>query len=172
MRCTIAQPDKGFNHFASTFTQSLSEGFQYCYSLPTNQKIGPLHMRLVCPNCDAEYEVDASAIPDGGRDVQCSNCGNAWFQMSPEAEAELAAEEALFDAPEAVAIPAQSEAEPALPEPKDEPEPDDDENPPPPPSDAPRRSIDESVLAVLREEAMRETEVRKTEAPVYAPPRG
>ncbi|MEN9850001.1 MAG: zinc-ribbon domain, partial [Pseudomonadota bacterium] len=27
-------------------------------------------MRLICPNCDAEYEVDASAIPDTGRDVQ------------------------------------------------------------------------------------------------------
>ena len=53
-------------------------------------------MRLVCPNCDAEYEVDAAEIPDGGRDVQCSNCGHAWFQLSPEVEAELAAEEALF----------------------------------------------------------------------------
>lgn len=37
-------------------------------------------MRLVCPNCDAEYEVDDAAIPRAGRDVQCSNCGHAWFQ--------------------------------------------------------------------------------------------
>ena len=132
-------------------------------------------MRLVCPNCDAEYEVDPSVIPDGGRDVQCSNCGNAWFQMSPEAEAELAAEEALFDAPTAQAVieqtPASAEpdlAEPAPPE-LTPPEPD-TENPPPPPTDAPRRSIDESVLAVLREEAARETEVRKAETPHYDPP--
>ncbi len=119
-------------------------------------------MRLVCPNCDAEYEVDPSVIPDGGRDVQCSNCGNAWFQMSPEAEAELAAEEALFDAPAPQVV-----TESAAPVVEDE---DEDENPPPPPTDAPRRSIDESVLAVLREEAARETEVRKTETPVYDPP--
>lgn len=37
-------------------------------------------MRLVCPNCDAEYEVDASLVPPEGRDVQCSNCSITWFQ--------------------------------------------------------------------------------------------
>ncbi len=37
-------------------------------------------MRLICPNCDAQYEVDDAVIPDGGRDVQCSNCGHTWFQ--------------------------------------------------------------------------------------------
>ncbi|NCO17101.1 MAG: hypothetical protein GW902_07720, partial [Alphaproteobacteria bacterium] len=26
-------------------------------------------MRLVCPNCDAQYEVGDDAIPAGGRDV-------------------------------------------------------------------------------------------------------
>lgn len=36
-------------------------------------------MRLICPNCDAQYEVDAHAIPAEGRDVQCSNCGHTWF---------------------------------------------------------------------------------------------
>lgn len=39
-------------------------------------------MRLVCPNCSAQYEVDAAVIPDEGRDVLCSNCGHAWFQLS------------------------------------------------------------------------------------------
>lgn len=38
-------------------------------------------MRLVCPNCDAKYEVPEDAIPDAGRDVQCANCSHAWFQM-------------------------------------------------------------------------------------------
>lgn len=37
-------------------------------------------MRLTCPNCDAQYEIDASLIPDAGRDVQCSNCGKTWFE--------------------------------------------------------------------------------------------
>ncbi|MEI4471489.1 zinc-ribbon domain-containing protein [Frigidibacter sp. MR17.24] len=37
-------------------------------------------MRLTCPNCAAQYEVDAQMIPDTGRDVQCSNCGQMWFQ--------------------------------------------------------------------------------------------
>jgi predicted Zn finger-like uncharacterized protein len=38
-------------------------------------------MRIICPACAAEYEVDDSAIPPEGRDVQCSNCGRAWFQL-------------------------------------------------------------------------------------------
>lgn len=111
-------------------------------------------MRLVCPNCDAEYEVDAAVIPESGRDVQCSNCGHAWFQLPSEVEAEMAAEEALYDAPpasvaghgsEALAEPAQTAVAAA---------------------ESVRRSIDESVLAVLREEAAREVEARKIEAPV------
>ncbi|MEO5614703.1 MAG: zinc-ribbon domain-containing protein, partial [Cypionkella sp.] len=137
-------------------------------------------MRLVCPNCDAEYEVDAAAIPEGGRDVQCSNCGHAWFQLSPEVEAELAAEEALFDAPPPIAAPMQSPARSAATDvaAQEQPDVDDPEldlplteaapviasaSPVPEPA---VRSIDESVLAVLREEAEREVEARKVEAPV------
>lgn len=40
-------------------------------------------MRLICPGCAAQYEVQPSAIPPDGRDVQCSNCGYAWFQRGP-----------------------------------------------------------------------------------------
>ena len=40
-------------------------------------------MRLTCPNCQAQYEVDDSAIPEAGRDVQCSNCKQTWFQEKP-----------------------------------------------------------------------------------------
>jgi predicted Zn finger-like uncharacterized protein len=107
-------------------------------------------MRLVCPNCDAEYEVDASVIPDGGRDVQCSNCGHAWFQISPEVEAEIAAEEALYEAPPALvdSTPAPV-AEPVA-----------------APAPMPQQSIDDTVLAVLKEEAAREVEARRAEAPV------
>lgn len=44
-------------------------------------------MRLVCPNCGAQYEVDDRVIPDSGRDVQCSSCGHAWYQMPAHVEA-------------------------------------------------------------------------------------
>lgn len=37
-------------------------------------------MRLICPNCDAEYDVADDIIPPGGREVQCSNCTQTWFQ--------------------------------------------------------------------------------------------
>jgi predicted Zn finger-like uncharacterized protein len=106
---------------------------------PTKRTV--IEMRLLCPNCDAEYEVDASVIPDNGRDVQCSNCGHAWFQLPPEIEAELEAEEALYEAPAPVPPPAIV------------------------PEKLPRRGIDESVLAVLREEADREAAARRGDAP-------
>ena len=37
-------------------------------------------MRLICPNCDAQYDVADDAVPEGGRDVQCSSCSHTWFQ--------------------------------------------------------------------------------------------
>ncbi|SLN39152.1 hypothetical protein PSM7751_01769 [Pseudooceanicola marinus] len=40
-------------------------------------------MRLTCPNCGAQYEVPDAVIPAAGRDVQCSNCGDTWFQGPP-----------------------------------------------------------------------------------------
>lgn len=142
-------------------------------------------MRLVCPNCDAQYEVSDDAIPEGGRDVQCSNCGHAWFQASPLAEAEQAAEEELFEAPDVVAaapglIAPPEVSPPPAPEPPpatiaiDVPEEIPAEMPAQEPDDLPafeepaplqRRSLDESLMAVLREEAEREAQVRRTEDP-------
>ena len=57
-------------------------------------------MRLVCPNCDAQYEVPEDAIPEGGRDVQCSSCGHAWFQLraAPQVEPEEAPAEPAIEA--------------------------------------------------------------------------
>ena len=113
-------------------------------------------MRLVCPNCDAEYEVDASVIPLTGRDVQCSNCGHTWFQKAPEVEAAEAAEAALFDPAPPIVRPEPMQPERIQSEP-----------PAPEPQPAPaHRGIDESVLAVLREEAEREALARKAEPPV------
>ena len=43
-------------------------------------------MRLICPNCSAQYEIDVSLVPDEGRDVQCSNCGHTWFELPPPSD--------------------------------------------------------------------------------------
>jgi predicted Zn finger-like uncharacterized protein len=43
-------------------------------------------MRLICPNCSAEYEIPDDAIPEGGRDLQCSSCGIAWFSKLDETD--------------------------------------------------------------------------------------
>ena len=45
-------------------------------------------MRLICPNCGAQYEVADDVIPQAGRDVQCSNCGNTWFERPGASESE------------------------------------------------------------------------------------
>ena len=37
-------------------------------------------MRLICPNCSTQYEVDDSAVPAAGREVQCGSCSSTWFQ--------------------------------------------------------------------------------------------
>jgi len=53
-------------------------------------------MRLVCPKCAAQYEVDPQAIPENGRDVQCASCGNTWFQdRAGEAVAEPSEDETV-----------------------------------------------------------------------------
>lgn len=49
-------------------------------------------MRLICPNCGAQYAVDDRVIPETGRDVQCSSCGHTWFQRHPDQDPELAEE--------------------------------------------------------------------------------
>ncbi|OUS38273.1 hypothetical protein A9Q94_02940 [Rhodobacterales bacterium 56_14_T64] len=51
-------------------------------------------MRLTCPNCDAQYEVPDEVIPPEGRDVQCSNCGDTWYQTSPNLTQSAEAENA------------------------------------------------------------------------------
>jgi predicted Zn finger-like uncharacterized protein len=44
--------------------------------------VGAYPIRVVCPNCEANYEIPDDAIPDFGRDVQCANCGHTWHQMT------------------------------------------------------------------------------------------
>ncbi len=62
-------------------------------------------MRITCPNCGAKYEVPEEVIPEEGRDVQCSNCGDTWFQdRSAQAQPSDLPDEAASDpAPESIA---------------------------------------------------------------------
>lgn len=99
-------------------------------------------MRLICPNCGAQYAVADDVIPPGGRDVQCSNCAHTWFQQ-PGDEEEQAKPKPRRARPE----PAAGAVAPA----------------PQPPAE--RRKVDPSVADILREEAARETQKRQTEAP-------
>ncbi|EEW60689.1 putative zinc finger/thioredoxin [Ruegeria sp. TrichCH4B] len=75
-------------------------------------------MRLICPNCGAQYEVPEDVIPENGRDVQCSNCGDTWFQPSAQM---LADQDEAKTAPAAPAR--QPEPEYVEPEPDPVPEP-------------------------------------------------
>jgi predicted Zn finger-like uncharacterized protein len=133
-------------------------------------------MRLICPNCDAQYEVDASMIPDQGRDLQCSNCGHTWFQPGayapPEADDDLTVEAQDFDAPDALADTLAGDPAESAPdaEPGNAPERADGGDAAGPagmpaaaamPAD--RAVIDEELLSVLREEAAREVEARRAE---------
>lgn len=119
-------------------------------------------MRLTCPNCEAQYEVPDEVIPVSGRDVQCSNCGDTWFQHHPDhtPEPEEIEEAEVWDAPEPESPAPTSEPEPA----EDAPE-DDAEPPSPEPSEEPtRRELDPAVTDVLREEADRERAARQKDA--------
>ena len=127
-------------------------------------------MRLICPNCGAQYEVADDVIPNAGRDVQCSNCGHTWFEYPGASEA----------AEEGIDLPPQRDAEakhdPVVdPEPEEEPQSADaapvHEEPAPQEThtetQAPRperRAIDPAVAGILREEADREEAARAAEA--------
>lgn len=95
-------------------------------------------MRLICPNCEAQYEVPIDVVPTEGRDVQCSNCGQTWFQHHPDhmppTEAEI----------EAVTVPENEERVEVTPAPQ-------------------RKEIDPAVADILRQEAEHEADIRDQE---------
>ena len=133
-------------------------------------------MRLICPNCDAQYEVDDSVIPENGRDVQCSNCGHTWFQNAAgwEDEAVAVVADEKVETPETAPEPEIEEpVAPEIPETADASEPASSEWVQSDQSDEvtekdisaenPPRGLEEDVSSILREEAEREAAQRASE---------
>ncbi|CUX83529.1 MAG: zinc-ribbon domain [Roseibaca calidilacus] len=138
-------------------------------------------MRLVCPNCTAQYEVDASLLPDEGTEVQCSACSTVWFQpgqakdgtMPPPAQKPEAAPRPSRPQPDGQ----QAERSPRPARPRPDAQTSDGPSQPPqaasqpdtaapePANPAPAaRSLDPSVAEVLRKEAEFEAAKRAQEA--------
>lgn len=149
-------------------------------------------MRLTCPNCGAQYEVPDEVIPETGRDVQCSNCGDTWFQHHPDnmPAPDDEAEQDIAQAPEPDLPPEDSEPEydvtpqddttagmqddtpaPAAPKPDlsgagdDAPEDTAEQvQDTPRPAATQRRELDPTIRDLLRAEAEREHKAREAES--------
>ena len=46
-------------------------------------------MIITCPNCNKQFKIDNSLIPDEGRDLQCGSCNHIWFYKIEEQNNEL-----------------------------------------------------------------------------------
>ncbi len=152
-------------------------------------------MRLICPNCEAQYEVSDDAIPPGGRDVQCSNCQLSWFQTEkptvpgrtplrlsnqeePEVDApasiaeEAPERETAAETPEESAQSFVAEVASEFPPTAQTPEPAPKTSTAPP--EPMRRQLDNAVANILREEAALGTAAvaaaAKPPSPVAKPP--
>ncbi|WP_323786297.1 zinc-ribbon domain-containing protein [Thalassovita sp.] len=103
-------------------------------------------MRLTCPNCGAQYEVPDGVVPVAGRDVQCSNCGQTWFQHHPDDDAAHTGAQEMEDGilPDVGLTP----------------------DPAPEAGSPKRRQLDPSIAEVLKAEAEREARVREAERSV------
>ena len=45
-------------------------------------------MIITCPNCNKQFKIDNSLIPNDGRELQCGSCKYVWF-YKPENESEV-----------------------------------------------------------------------------------
>ena len=46
-------------------------------------------MIITCPNCNKQFKIDSSLIPDEGRDLQCGSCNHIWFYNIQEKNNEV-----------------------------------------------------------------------------------
>ena len=46
-------------------------------------------MIITCPNCNKQFKIDNSLIPDKGRDLQCGSCNHFWFYKIKEKNNEV-----------------------------------------------------------------------------------
>ena len=95
-------------------------------------------MRLVCPNCKANYEIPRHAVPIGGREVKCASCGHSWFQTRTKKS-----NDGELIEPENEAI--KQDAEEVM------------------SATSNQKKIDPSVIKILKEEAKREIQARDQE---------
>ena len=95
-------------------------------------------MRLVCPNCKANYEVPRHAVPIGGREVKCASCGHSWFQTRTK----KSNDGELIEPENEVIKQDTEEVMSATPN---------------------QKKIDPSVIKILKEEAKREIQARDQE---------
>lgn len=115
-------------------------------------------MRLTCPNCGAQYEVPDEVIPETGRDVQCSNCGDTWFQHHPD---HPPTEENADDAP--ASSPDWEVPETEAPADKSRQDNGTADTPTQAEETRHRRELDPAIADVLREEAEHERQARDAE---------
>lgn len=139
-------------------------------------------MRLVCPNCTAQYEVPDDVIPPSGRDVQCSNCSHTWLQdpvapplqLGPESSVAHPTTDDTVDVPDVDDEPTASptvqtdqtshvddEFERELDRALENEMSDDEPSVAAAPTTRPARTLDANVASVLREEAEREKRARE-----------
>lgn len=123
-------------------------------------------MRLTCPACKAQYEVPDDVIPPEGRDVQCSNCDEMWFQDHPDAavsqESDAGAPVETAGEDKAAPDPQGTRESPVPREVSEETE-DDTQDTEEMANTLPRRKLDPSVADVLRQEAELEALARRRE---------
>ena len=46
-------------------------------------------MIITCPNCNKQFKIENSLIPDEGRDLQCGSCNHVWFYKIEEKNNEV-----------------------------------------------------------------------------------
>ena len=46
-------------------------------------------MIIACPNCNKQFKINNSWIPDEGRDLQCGSCNHIWFYNIQEKNNEV-----------------------------------------------------------------------------------